>query len=219
MNSELRRALYKKKMLHNKYIKYKSKQNRENCRKQRNFVTKLENSQSNCTFLSGVVVVQNPRIFGQPLNLILSSKASRNTTNLILMEKDNLISDQQEVCNVLNNFYVNIAKEIGTNNKSPDNAGSDPSIEGIKENSPPGSYINFEFKSTEQSKVLKVFQSLSSKKDTGRDQIPQKIIKSIISNKFPDRLKKAQTSPIFKKDDPFMKKNYIYRPVGICQHT
>ena len=54
------------------------------------------------------------------------------------MDKDNLISDQQEVCNVLNDFYVNIAKEIGINNKSPDNAGSHPNIEAIKENCPPG---------------------------------------------------------------------------------
>ena len=126
-------------------------------------------------------------------------------------------------------FYVNIAKEIGNNNKSPDNAGSHSSIEAIKETSPPGGYINFEFKSTEQSKVLKVIQSLSSKKAAGIDQIPTKIIKtgaevrsgplcyifnkSIKSYKFPDRLKQAQVSPIFKKDDPSMKKNY--RPVGV----
>lgn len=41
MNSELQRAIYKKKMLHKKYIKYKGKQSWENYRKQRNFVTKL----------------------------------------------------------------------------------------------------------------------------------------------------------------------------------
>ena len=41
MNSELRRAVYKKKMLFNKHIKYKGKTNWENIRKQRNYVTKL----------------------------------------------------------------------------------------------------------------------------------------------------------------------------------
>ena len=33
------------------------------------------------------------------------------------------------------------------------------------------------------------------------------------NNKFPDDLKSAQVCPIFKKDDPFVKKNY--RPVSI----
>ena len=67
----------------------------------------------------------------------LSSKASRNSIDIILMEKDNLISDQKEVCNVLNDFNVHVAKEIGINNKSPYNTGPHPIIEAIKENSPP----------------------------------------------------------------------------------
>ena len=41
MNSELRKAIYKKKMLHNKYLKYRNKSNWEMYRKQRNYVTKL----------------------------------------------------------------------------------------------------------------------------------------------------------------------------------
>ena len=67
----------------------------------------------------------------------LSSKASRNSIDIILIENDNSISDQKEVCNVLDDFYVNVAKEIGINNKSRHNTGSHPIIEAIKENSPP----------------------------------------------------------------------------------
>lgn len=37
--------------------------------------------------------------------------------------------------------------------------------------------------------------------------------KSILANQFPDNLKVAQVTPIFRKDDPFIKKNY--RPVSI----
>ena len=76
---------------------------------------------------------------------------------------------------------------------------------------------------------MKIINSLSSKKATGVDQIPPKILKagadalsgpissifnkSISQKRFPDRLKEAQVSPIFKKDDPFIKKNY--RPVSV----
>jgi hypothetical protein len=40
MNKELRQAIYKKRMYHNKFIKYKSDKNWEIYRKQRNLVTK-----------------------------------------------------------------------------------------------------------------------------------------------------------------------------------
>ena len=77
--------------------------------------------------------------------------------------------------------------------------------------------------------VLKFINSLSSKKATGVDQISPKILKggaevlsgsnssifnkSVSQKQFPDRLKKAQVSPIFKTDDPFIKNNY--RPISV----
>ena len=36
------------------------------------------------------------------------------------MENNSLVSDQAEVCNILNDFYINIAKEIGINNQTSD---------------------------------------------------------------------------------------------------
>ena len=67
--SELRRAIYKKKM----FYKHKGKTNWENYRKQRNYVTKLR-KQLNYISLKGVVVGQSQRIFGLPLNLFSAQK-------------------------------------------------------------------------------------------------------------------------------------------------
>ena len=36
------------------------------------------------------------------------------------MENNCLVSDQTEVCNILNDFYINIAQEIGINNQQAD---------------------------------------------------------------------------------------------------
>ena len=48
------------------------------------------------------------------------------------MENNALISDQEEVCNVLNDFYVNTAKEIGINSQT--NVGENhPSILAIRQ--------------------------------------------------------------------------------------
>ena len=131
------------------------------------------------------------------------------------------------MCNILND--INIAQEIGINNQSADSSATHPSIQAIKKNSPLEGYENFDFEPVSGSQVLKIINSLSSKKATGVDQIPPKILKagadalsgpissifnkSISQKQFPDRLKEAQVSPIFKKDDPFIKKNY--RPVSV----
>lgn len=71
-----------------------------------------------------------------------------------------------EVCNVLNDFYINIAKEIGIENQSYVNK-SHPSIEAIKQNGPEEGYANFDFKPVTQSHVIKVIKDLNPKKATG----------------------------------------------------
>ena len=98
--------------------------------------------------------------------------------SIILMENNSLVSDQAEVCNILNDFYINIAKEIGINNQTSDTATTThPSIQAIKDNSPIEGFENFDFKPVSESQVLKIINSLSSKKATGVDQIPPKILK------------------------------------------
>lgn len=70
---------------------------------------------------------------------------------------------------------------------------------------------------------------MDGKKATGIDNLPPKIIKAgaeslaepikciinkcFINNTFPESLKMAQVTPVYKKEDPFQKKNY--RPVSI----
>ena len=144
---------------------------------------------------------------------------SKNNNNVILKENDVLISDQPTVCENLNSYYVNTANNIGINNNTPVNE-KHPSISKISNNhtnSP-----NFNFKHVTEKEIKLHLNSLNPKKATGIDSLPPKILKAasnIISqpianitnrmlsdNKFPNSLKLAQVTPIFKKDDPFIKK-------------
>ena len=88
---------------------------------------------------------------------------------------------------------------------------------------------NFDFTPISDSDIKKCMKKLNSKKSTGVDQIPPKIIiagteslaipirdmaNTILNRgKFPESLKLAQVTPIYKKEDPFIEKNY--RPVSI----
>ena len=137
MNSELWRAVYKKKMLFNKHKKYKGKTNRENIRKQRNYVTKLRKQSIKLYFFERCSGGPKSKDFWPTINPFLSSKTSKNSVDIILMENNSLVSDQADVCNILNDFYINIAKEIGINNQTSDAATTThPSIPAIKDNSP-----------------------------------------------------------------------------------
>ena len=70
------------------------------------------------------------------------------------MENNSIVSDQAEVCNILNDFYINIAKEIGMNNQSTDAATTThPSIQTIKDNNYIEGFENFEFKPVSESQI------------------------------------------------------------------
>ena len=79
------------------------------------------------------------------------------------MENNCLVSDQTEVCNILNDFYINIAQEIGINNQQADSSAMHPSIQAIKDNSSCGGYATFAFKPVSESQVFKIVNSLNSK--------------------------------------------------------
>jgi hypothetical protein len=88
---------------------------------------------------------------------------------------------------------------------------------------------NFEFQHITSDKIEKIIDKINIKKASGFDNIPAKVIKQckpIISNQltslinlsidtgvFPDSLKKAQVTPLHKKNYPLSKTNY--RPVSV----
>ena len=76
MNSELRRAIYKKKMLFNKHKKYKGKSNWENYRKQRNNVTKLRKQSSKLYFFERSSGGPKSKDFWPTIKTFLNSKNS-----------------------------------------------------------------------------------------------------------------------------------------------
>ena len=88
---------------------------------------------------------------------------------------------------------------------------------------------NFEFQHITSDKIEKIIDKINIKKASGFDNIPAKVIKQckpIVSNQLtslinlsidtsvsPDSLKKAQVTPLHKKNDPLSKTNY--RPVSV----
>ena len=67
----------------------------------------------------------------------LSKKGSSGSNEIILSENDRIVSDQTEVCNIFNNYFVTVAKDIGNDSlQFKDDFSDHPSIQKIRENNP-----------------------------------------------------------------------------------
>ena len=80
--------------------------------------------------------------FWSTLKSFLSNKGSYFQKDTILCECGKLVNDQQEVCNIFNDFFVNVAKDIGENSIPVDS--HHPSIVKIQENLSEPSVLNFQ---------------------------------------------------------------------------
>ena len=227
MNGDLRKSIYKKKQLRNAYFKCRTNENWNAYKYQRNLVTNLKRKSMQIYFEERCSEGPKSRHFWPTIKPFLSSKnVHKSESGIILNENNAILTKPDEVCNVLNDFYVNIANNIGIKSSVPVNS-DHPSVQAIRERHHFAE--TFEFKPVSTNYIRKQLKNLNPKKATGVDNIPPKILRAgatslaipltklvnqtLISGKFPDSLKLAQVTPIYKKEDPFQKKNY--RPVSI----
>ncbi len=242
MNSELRKNINIKGMLKRRADRIPTKVNKELYRIQNNKVTSLKrrglaeylNDRCNKT------TVGDKSSFWKTVKPLLSDTASAND-NITLQENGKVINDKSEICNVFNDYFVNVADDLGEPSSVSLNDPLDhicevydshPSIRTIRENSPVTDR-HFEFKCVTSEDIFKKLSGLKINKAFGYDNQPPRMIKlgapvlcmtllpivntSLTSSIFPSDLKHAEISPIFKKEDNMNKKNF--RPVSIlvCQ--
>ena len=150
---------------------------------------------------------------------------SSGEQKIVLNESDKIVNDQKEVANHFNNFFSTVAENIGKDTVY--DPSDRPSLIEIKKQNDCTNKFVFEKVTTD--KVEKIINNINIKKATGADGIPAKLIKcsksiiapqitsilnmSIDQSVFPDKLKKAQVTPLYKKNDPLLKTNY--RPVSV----
>ena len=105
-------------MLFNKFQQVNSSKNWEAYRKQRNIVTKVKNKSVNNYFIERCASGPKSRDFWPRVKPFLTNKGSickRKIKETILSENVVLITKQDEICDIFNNYFVNIAKNIGNN--------------------------------------------------------------------------------------------------------
>ena len=229
MNKELRKAICRKHMLLNKYPKYKCNRTWEDYRVQRNLVNKIKRKSMSTYFLERCAGGSKSSDFWNTIKPYISNKSTSKNNKIILNENGNLVSETENITEIFNDFFVHVADNIGTGQSfDPENH---PSIMKIKENQKSDEI--FEFKPVSESDITKIIDKMNVKKAVGVDKLSVKLLQAgksslvtpitslvnttLATSIFPDRLKEAQVTPLYKKCDPLIKKNY--RPVSVLTNV
>ena len=229
MNACLRKAMYKRNMARNKYRNF-GETFHEDYRRQRNLVVKIRKNSLREYFSKNCNI--KDKTFWNTISPFMSDKKSK-TPNIILHEDDQIIIDKSQVCDIFNDYFVNIASSIGFDDKitSVNSAiskhSSHPSIIKIRDGHQITNQFSFEPISTDN--IRQKLKAIDPKKATGFDNVPGKLLRiahnelcvpltylinnCMKCNVFPDTMKCAELNPCYKKSDNLFKGNY--RPVSI----
>ena len=237
MHGELRKAVNVKGMLKWRYDKNRNSANWGNYRRQRNLVSKLRAQAINTYFHANCRDVSNKK-FWNTIKPFMSSGNRHQNAQICLFENNRIVNDDPDSCDIFNSHFASIGNHVGGNDciqidESIDVINKDfsshISITKIKEHIQTNGLPPFEFTPVSRSDVHKELIALNERKPSGYDYLPPKLLQlgydaltppittlvnmSIQQCIFPNCLKNAKLSPVFKKDDSMNKTNF--RPVSI----
>ena len=243
MDRELNKAVMKRSRLRNKFIKDKTQVSKEAYTKQRNLCTSMVRKKKRIYFSNlNTRDLTDNRSFWKTVKPLFSDKSSGDG-KLVLIEGDDILSEDTKVANALNEYFNKVVENLGIENndnieQSTDGI-SDPILKAIKkyEKHPSITRIKskvkvepFSFKHITPELFETELQKLNAKKSVQPSDIPTKIAKAnsdiialylsrdfnnncVDAGIFPSALKFADIVPVHKKDNKTDKSNY--RPVSI----
>ena len=240
MNSQLRKACHRKSMLRNKYFKCGRTQLLwEQYRKSQNLVTKLKAKSMTDYFsqrCSAQHLKRNPAKFWDTIKPFMTNKSKSCNENITLKHNGKIMNNPNDVCDIFNGYFTNVALEIGSEEILNEDEELDQifkmyqnhaSIVRIQEHVSIDS--PFKFTNVSVGEVKSLLRNIDSSKATGYDTIPPKLVKaaanelaqpisslvnmSLSLSCFPHELKKSETSLLYKGENSLEPQNY--RPLSV----
>ena len=115
----------------------------------------------------------NRNDFWQTINQFLTNKGLHVNKDIILCEENKIINNQNEVAENFNNLFINVAKDIGSQDIIIDK--SHPSIKVIEENKTEIKKLCFN--AVDSDFIAKHITTINIKKTSGKDGISSKFLK------------------------------------------
>ena len=241
MNKTLSQAFMHRSKLKNKYNKCPTEQNKISYNLQRNYCVSLLKKEKRKYYNNlNPKIFKDNKTFWQRVKPLFSDKQKGIQSDIIIVENGETISDKKRVAEKLNNFFIEAVDKLDIkpylihNNRVSKNTQdiidkyeNHPSIKMIKENIKDENKFSFQ-DITKEDLQLQI-KNLDTKKAMVENDIPTKILlksNDIVSNHlsnffnqskkqqhYPTMLKIADVTPLHKKDEKTLTKNY--RPVSL----
>ena len=217
MNSAIKEARHKRDLYH-------KKKDPENYRIWRNKVTELIREAKQTYYRKSIEENKNMSDIWRHLKEFNSS--NNNKSPITHLTYQNSSADNPKgIANMYNDYITNIANSLKNDNQIP--LETSKISEFVSSKIPLNTSFNFQYITDDE--VLKLLLKLNVNKSAGIDNVGPRILKlsapvvyksiaylvnlSIRQNIFPDKLKEAKITPIFKKGDKSTPGNY--RPISI----
>ncbi len=229
MTPEWKSTIYSRNMAYNTYRKNKCKQTWEKYRKLRNKCVKLSKIALKQYFNDKCTTKAGPsKEFWQTVKPYFSKRCNSSET-IQLDVNGKILADPLDVAEAFNAHYLSIASQIGVNSIYSNNISNHPSLQTIETYSSDKNLPTFDFHEIGLEDIHDIIGSLPTGKAPGYDGISTKCVKPVkdtisapllcivnrmfIERTFPDCLKDADVSPIYKKAHKLLAPNY--RPVSV----
>ena len=156
------------------------------------------------------------------INEVKSNKSKVSELPKYFLDGNNILTENIDIANCFNNFFCNIGPSLANSIQNPPN-------KSFKDYLKQNILSSFSFNTISTEFTTKIINKLKSKSSSGHDGLSSIQLKCISSNIiailthiinqslctgiFPDSLKLAKISPIFKKGNPHLTDNY--RPISL----
>ena len=184
---------------------------------------------------------ENPKRYWDTIKPFVTDKKVRSGSTCFTLKLGNdIINDASTVSNAFNEFFSTVADHIGTSSPLVGSETIDDIVKAydthesiVKIRSQINKESCFSFEAANQNQIYKLLNDTDTKKATGYDGIPPKMLKisaselckpitniinlSIRESCFPPQLKLAEVSPLYKKSDNLERSNH--RPVSVLSCT
>ena len=222
----IKRAIRQKNSLFQVQLKYNTKYNVERYKKYRNLLNKIiKNTQRD--YYKNLIKQHNNNCTGlwKTLgNIICNRKRETKINKLNVNNK--ILNDPIQIANTMNNYFTNIGPDLA---KKFENCTDKRYMKFMGESNKQSMYM---FK-TNPNEIFKLIKNLKNKKSSGFDEISAKFLKlcapyvstplanifnaSISKGVYPDLLKTARVTPIYKKGVKSDPGNY--RPISVLSQV
>ena len=192
MTKELRKEIMLRSKLKNKFNKERNHINWCNYKRQRNYCLSILRKSKKEYFNSlNMKQVSDNKLFWKSVKPFFFNDKGSNSSKITLVEENNIISDEAEIANIMNNYFINVSKtlnlkkQLGLVRSGVNEFENHISIKMIHKKYPEILPESFKFQFLSNNKVKKEIENLDNKKSSTYGSIPATILKQCVNAYLP----------------------------------